>query len=410
MSPPNSATSRFTAVHARILGDAAVRLWGLSPRERLARLLRRAGVGHVGDAAEPVPGDGSMLLVRGDYVYDDRVVTALVRTPNVLLRVTGDDGPRIVAAHVPAALAARAREVVGAEAAAPDLPGVAVEEPASLASASQVQLRKLERPFVRRARPEQRRELEDRLFTGAYKGVTDLVTKWAWPRPARRVTALCVAAGLRPNHVTLLGLALVVVAGLAFAAGERGWGLAAAWLMTFLDTVDGKLARVTVTSSRVGHWLDHGVDLVHPPLWYIAWGIGLATFEPGVPGLSLTAALWLIVIGYVVGRLVEGAFHLIAPFSIFLWHRFDSYSRLITARRNPNLIWLTAAALLGRPDLGLLAVAAWTALSSLVLLGRLAMAARARHATGPLRSWLVDAPQDAPARSLATRIFATSAD
>jgi hypothetical protein len=134
VSPPNSATSRFTAVHARILGDAAVRLWGLSPRERLARLLRRAGVGHVGDAAEPVPGDGSMLLVRGDYVYDDRVVTALVRTPNVLLRVTGDDGPRIVAAHVPAALAARAREVVGAEAAAPDLPGVAVEEPASLAS------------------------------------------------------------------------------------------------------------------------------------------------------------------------------------------------------------------------------------------------------------------------------------
>jgi phosphatidylglycerophosphate synthase len=398
-----------TVVHARILADAAVRLWGLSPRERLARLLRRAGVANVGDAAEPAPAEGSMLLVRGDYVYDDRVVTALVRTPSVLLRVPGDDGPSIVAAHVPAALAARAHAVVSG-AAAPDLPGVTVTEPASLASASQVQLRKLERPFVRRARPEQRRELEDRLFTGAYKGVTDLVTKWAWPRPARWVTALCVAGGLRPNHVTLLGLAMVVLAGLAFAAGERGWGLAAAWLMTFLDTVDGKLARVTVTSSRVGHWLDHGVDLIHPPLWYIAWGIGLGTFEPGVPGLSLAAALWMIVVGYVVGRLVEGAFHLIAPFSIFLWHRFDSYSRLITARRNPNLIWLTAAALLGRPDLGLLAVAAWTALSSLVLLARLAMAARARHTTGPLRSWLVDAPQDSPARSLATRIFATSAD
>ena len=398
-----------TVVHARILADAAVRLWGLSPRERLARLLRRAGVANVGDAAEPAPAEGSMLLVRGDYVYDDRVVTALVRTPSVLLRVPGDDGPSIVAAHVPAALAARAHAVVSG-AAAPDLPGVTVTEPASLASASQVQLRKLERPFVRRARPEQRRELEDRLFTGAYKGVTDLVTKWAWPRPARWVTALCVAGGLRPNHVTLLGLAMVVLAGLAFAAGERSWGLAAAWLMTFLDTVDGKLARVTVTSSRVGHWLDHGVDLIHPPLWYIAWGIGLGTFEPGVPGLSLAAALWMIVVGYVVGRLVEGAFHLIAPFSIFLWHRFDSYSRLITARRNPNLIWLTAAALFGRPDLGLLAVAAWTALSSLVLLARLAMAAHARHTTGPLRSWLVDAPQDSPARSLATRIFATSAD
>ena len=409
MSPPNSATSSPARVHARIVADATVRLWGLSPRERLVRLLRRAGVAHVGDAAEPVPAGASILLVRGDWVYDDRVVAALVRTPNVLLRVTGDGGPCVVAAHVPATLAARAREVVG-DGASPDLPGVAVEEPASLASASQVQLRKLERPFVRQARPEQRRELEDRLFTGAYKGVTDLVTKWAWPVPARWVTALCVAGGLRPNHVTLLGLALVVVAGLAFAAGERGWGLAAAWLMTFLDTVDGKLARVTVTSSRVGHWLDHGVDLIHPPLWYLAWGIGLGTFEPGVPGLSLAATLWLIVVGYVVGRLVEGAFHLIAPFSIFLWRHFDSYSRLITARRNPNLIWLTAATLLGRPDLGLLAVAAWTTLSSLVLLVRLAMAARTRQATGPLRSWLVDAPQDSPAPSLAARIFATSAD
>jgi phosphatidylglycerophosphate synthase len=327
----------------------------------------------------------------------------------VLLRVTDDDGPSIVAAHVPAALAARAREVVSGTA-APELPGVTISEPASLASASQVQLRKLERPFVRRARPERRRELEDRLFTGAYKGVTDLVTKWLWPRPARWVTGLCVAGRLRPNHVTLLGVVMVVVAGLAFADGARGWGLAAAWLMTFLDTVDGKLARVTVTSSRVGHWLDHGVDLVHPPLWYIAWGIGLGTFDPGLPGLSLGWVLGVIVVGYVVGRLVEGAFHLIAPFSIFLWRRIDSYSRLVTARRNPNLIWLTAAALLGRPDLGLLAVAAWTALSSLVLLVRLAMAARERCVSGPLRSWLIDATQDPPARSLATRIFATSAD
>jgi phosphatidylglycerophosphate synthase len=395
-------------VHARIVADAPVRLWGLSPRERLARLLRRAGVVDVEDAAEPAPAGASVVLLRGDYVYDDRVVTALVRTPGVLLRVMGDEGPTVVGAHVPAGLAERARDLVS-DAAGAGLPGVAVEEPESLASSYQVQLRKLERPFVLPARPELRRELEHRLFTGAYKGVTDLVTKWVWPRPARWATARCVAWGLRPNHVTLCGLALVVLAGLAFAYGERAWGLVAAWLMTFLDTVDGKLARVTVTSSRLGHRLDHGVDIIHPPLWYIAWGAGLETFEPGVSGLSLSAALWMIVIGYVGGRLVEGAFHLwIAPFSIFLWRRVDSFSRLVTARRNPNLIWLTGGALLGRPDLGLAAVAAWTALSSLVLLVRLGMAARERRASGPLRSWLVDATQDPPARSLAVRIFAPS--
>jgi phosphatidylglycerophosphate synthase len=397
-----------TPVHVRILGDAPVRLWGLSPRERLTRLLQRSGVASVGDAADPAPPEGSVVLVRGDWVYDDRVVTALVRTRGVFLQAAGDEGPVIVAAHVPAALAPRALAVLRG-AATPDLPGVVVKEPASLASASQVKLRKLERPFVRQARPERRRELEDRLFTGAYKGVTDLITKWLWPRPARWVTALCVAWGLRPNHVTLFGLAMVVVAGVAFAKGALAWGLAAAWLMTFLDTVDGKLARVTVTSSKVGHVLDHGVDIVHPPFWYIAWGLGLAAFAPGLPGLTVGVTLAVIVVGYVLGRVVEGAFHAYGPFSIFLWRRFDSYSRLITARRNPNLIWLTAGALAGRPDLGLVAVAAWTALSTLVLLVRLAMAAIESRTSGPLRSWLIDANEAPPARSLATRIFATSA-
>jgi phosphatidylglycerophosphate synthase len=395
-------------VHARILGDAAVRLWGLSPRERLTRLFRRAGVAHVGDGG-PAPAGTSVVLVRGDYVYDDRVVAGLARTPNVLLQVAGEHGPVAVAAHVPAELAARAGEALR-NGAAPALPGIAVRTPDTLVSAYQQQLRKLEPPFVRPARPELQRELEDRIFASAYKGVTDLITKWVWPRPARWATRLCVGWRIRPNQVTLAGLGLVVLAGIAFAYGEYGWGLVAAWVMTFLDTVDGKLARVTVTSSGVGHALDHGVDIIHPPLWYLAWGAGLAAFEPGLLRLSLGDALAVIVVGYVVGRLVEGAFSLwLGEFSIFLWRRVDSYARLVTARRNPNLLLLTGGALLGRPDLGLVAVAAWTALSSLLLLVRLGMAARARLASGPLRSWLAEAGPGAARPSLALRLFAPSA-
>jgi phosphatidylglycerophosphate synthase len=52
--------------------------------------------------------------------------------------------------------------------------------------------------------------------------------------------------------------------------------------MTLLDTVDGKLARVTVASSKFGHVLDHGVDIVHPPFWYLAWGLGLGAWRPSI--------------------------------------------------------------------------------------------------------------------------------
>ncbi|MFN2427964.1 MAG: CDP-alcohol phosphatidyltransferase, partial [Candidatus Binatia bacterium] len=65
-----------------------------------------------------------------------------------------------------------------------------------------------------------------------------------------------------------------------------------------------------------------------------------------------------------------------------------SWFRLIIARRNPNLIFLTVFALLGLPAVGLGAVAAWTVLCTLFLLGRLAVGIRRRLAEGGLRPWL----------------------
>jgi hypothetical protein len=77
----------------------------------------------------------------------------------------------------------------------------------------------------------------------------------------------------------------------------------------------------------------------------------------------------------------------------------------MTARRNPNLVLLTAGALLGRPDLGLLAVVFWTVLTSIFLVVRLGMAAFVRITQGPLRSWLMDIDKGMNDGSLAVRIF-----
>ena len=66
--------------------------------------------------------------------------------------------------------------------------------------------------------------------------------------------------------------------------GVFALGLLAAWLMTFLDTVDGKLARVSLQSSKLGHWMDHGLDIIHPPIWYWCWAQGLGQDELNVFG------------------------------------------------------------------------------------------------------------------------------
>ena len=67
-----------------------------------------------------------------------------------------------------------------------------------------------------------------------------------------------------------------------------------------------------------------------------------------------------VIIGYIAGRLQEGLFIWRFGIEIHTWRPIDSWFRLITARRNPNLLILTVAALLQAPDKGLLAVAWWT--------------------------------------------------
>jgi len=310
-----------------------------------------------------------------------------------------------VAAHVEASVAGSVLQNMEAEqfAGIPNLRRVTLED---LSGSFSNELRKADHPYVLPIREDNRVELEQHLFSGSYKGVTDFVTKFWWPAPAQRVTRWCALSGISPNQVTSLSLALVILAGILFCYGHFALGLALGWVMTFLDTVDGKLARVTVTSTKLGNVFDHGIDLIHPPLWYLAWGVGLLSFAPLVLEVTLVTTCWVIVIGYILGRIVEGIFQWwLGGFVIFCWKPFDSYFRLITARRNPNMIFLTGSVLIGRPDLGLEAVAIWTVVSTLILLGRLAMAGLEKSTKGPLTSWLAEIDPVNGRDSLAVRLF-----
>jgi hypothetical protein len=72
---------------------------------------------------------------------------------------------------------------------------------------------------------------------------------------------------------------------------------------------------------------------------------------------------------------------------IHIWRKIDTVFRQITARRNPNLVILTAFTLSGRPDWGLIAVAWWTVIC-LVLHGLQLLQALFAQRSGPLESWM----------------------
>jgi len=366
-------------IHAIIVGDAPVRLWGLTGRQRLERQIGALrDVRLLADEAG-LPARGRVLLVRGDFLFEQRALAELLAREGALW-VHGVPAAVLVPAQRAGEALAALRQ--GRTAALPAL------HPHDL-QAFEGDLRKSAPPLVAAIDAGRRDELETRLYGAAYKGITDFVTKWWWPRPAKAGVRMFAGAGITPNMVTATGFLLMLATCWLFYEGQYAAGLLLGWLMTYLDTVDGKLARVTAQSSRVGHLLDHGMDLLHPPFWYLLWGMSLEAFEP-LAGIGQAGLYLAIFAGYIGGRIVEGVFDLLGETSIFAWRPFDAYFRLYTARRNPCLVLLTVAWALGSPALGLWLVAGWTALSTLVLVARLAYALRVRAVEGRLRSWLAD--------------------
>lgn len=236
-----------------------------------------------------------------------------------------------------------------------------------------------------RARP--MREIERRLFATAYKSVTDLVTDKLWPRPAFHVVRMLAACGVRPNAVTIAGMVLMMVAAWRFYEADWWAGLGAAWAMTFLDTVDGKLARVTGTSSRVGNLLDHGTDIVHPPIWWTCVSIGIA--ESTDAGLAWPC-LGVILVSYGLGRISEVGFKTWFGFNQYLWQPFDARLRAVIARRNTNLAILTVALPMGAIDGGWTMVAVWSIVSIGMQIVRSLQALHLESRGGSVSSWLAD--------------------
>ncbi len=369
-----------------IIGEAEFSIWGMTTRERLIRQFQREGLDETVNFTEAAERDGPVVFVRSDVVLDQPIIPALAKRLNLVL-LAGDGGVEPVAVATNGKNA-KAVEKIFDGLKTPDDLHLLVRTPAELDAAFWDKLRKKEVPYALVVDPKKKDAIEWRMFMGTYKGATDFVTKHVWPRPAFYVTRAIAPTFITPNMVTTLSAVMVVLAFWWFWQGQYGLGIIAAWLMTFLDTVDGKLARTTLTASKWGDIFDHGIDLIHPPFWYYAWGIGLAA-----AGFNWSSSFfWLVFAaimgGYVVQRIMEGIAIKWLGIEIHIWRPIDTFFRSITARRNPNLVIMMIGALIGRPDWGLIGVAAWTIICLLLHGVQLVQAFAAKEAGKPLETWM----------------------
>ena len=357
------------------LGENPARIFALNAWTRACRLAEKAGL----ECREQPERDRAALLANLDYAWDPVWLKVLRDKPGSVLTLRGQP----VLAHVEkdpdrAAEAILAGKVpVGLETIDAETAEVGYDE-----------LRKKERPFVLPLSEANAERVERAAYDASYKGVTDALTLYLWRKPAFYLTRWAAEAGLSPNVVTAIGAVLMVLAFWLFWIGDYWLGVLSGFVFMVLDTVDGKLARCTGTSSKWGEAFDHGIDLIHPPFWWWAWAHGLGLYGRPLEPVYEAMLLAVIVIGYIGQRIIEGLFIYYFKMHIHVWRPVDSWFRLITARRNPNMVLLFGALLFARPDVGFELVALWTLLSLIFHTVRLAQAKARIYQGRPVVSWL----------------------
>ena len=179
-----------------------------------------------------------------------------------------------------------------------------------------------------------------------YRGATRVITSVLSPleKRALRFLAERLPAWVNSDHLTSLGLAAMLGAGLSFwAAGTWPWavGLVAVCLAInwFGDSLDGTLARVRGHERpRYGYYVDHVVDVFGA--LFLLGGLALSGY------MSPLVALGLLVAYYMMSIEVYLAAHTLGQFKITYFMLGPTELRILLSI---GALWL-----LVRPDVTIL--------------------------------------------------------
>ncbi|HET9627004.1 MAG TPA: CDP-alcohol phosphatidyltransferase family protein [Kofleriaceae bacterium] len=257
---------------AVVLFDAQsrIRIAGLTAGERAVRVARRAGAGrvHVIDRSDPEARARSgtaligwrvgrtcpVLVIRADQLVHPPLVAPLVAAPPVdgVAIAVGDDGQ-----YAGALLAAGAGALAAIDALARGEPDTRIAAGATA--------RIPHGPIARHpiATAEDRRGAHRMLYRILIKPQDNAITRYLYRPVSFPLTRLLVWTPITPNQVSYAVAALVAIGCWLVARASFGAviaGTAITVVASYLDCCDGEIARLKLTSSRLGAWIDTVVD------------------------------------------------------------------------------------------------------------------------------------------------------
>jgi len=118
-------------------------------------------------------------------------------------------------------------------------------------------------------------------------------------RLSRPLTRIAIALGVTANQVSILSLLVGLLAVWGFwhaTPASAVVGLLLYAMSVVLDHSDGEIARLTLSESRLGEWLDMASDTVIHALFVLAMGASAQqTAGHGAGGLGVLAAIGVVV-------------------------------------------------------------------------------------------------------------------
>jgi hypothetical protein len=289
---------------AIVLADdplAQTRIAGLTACERAVRVTRRVGAARVlvvrtsDDRAQLVAWRGTrncaLLVVRADQLVHTPLVQPLVAAlpHDGIVAAVGPVGNLTVYAGAFAATGAAAKSSLAALAAGvPDAELIAHATPIIHGEIAHAPI----------GTPSERRAAHRLLYRILVKPQDNAITRYLYRPVSFPLTRALVWTPITPNQISYVVAALVAIGCWMVATQSALAGTLIVLAASYLDCCDGEIARVKLSSSRFGAWIDTIVDEASSLRYMVALGwhcervlgpsyLNTLPFDPWKAGIAL---------------------------------------------------------------------------------------------------------------------------
>lgn len=271
-----------------------------------------------------------IMLFEGDSIYDERIIQKLSESKNSVLLKNKDNDP--IAGKVKKEDISSLPQNFLNFSTLKNHPKLELLDLESIAPYVRFLRRTVPVNLIRLTDHVHIRTIENYLYQNTFKGSMEFVAVYGYRLPVREITRFLASTRITPNMITAIAIFSAFAAIPALALGWIWAGLLLAASFIFFDSVDGKLARMTIRYSHVADRFDHITSLPTRSAWYLSltWhlsGNNLFNDNIGIAGMILTILPYLDKLNMVYFNAKFGK-------SLLDYTLVDRRAHLFTVRRN----------------------------------------------------------------------------